>query len=87
MKSTGSKLPPQKHLRILAREFRGTTDERERASIARVYAQVVIQMIGSKKKWRTIPPLEDQLPDEWMPVEFFKYWSLRPPVRRAGRTG
>jgi hypothetical protein len=81
-----SKVPPEKQLCILAREFRGTRDERERASIASKYAQAVVQLISSKK-WRRIPTLEDQLPDEWMPEEFFEYWSLRPPIRRAGRTG
>ena len=80
------KVPPEKRLCMLAREFRGTRDERERASIASKYAKAVLQLIGSKK-WRRIPTLEDQLPDEWMPAEFFRYWSLRPPIRRAGRTG
>ena len=81
-----SKVPAEKQLCILAREFRGTRDERERACNADKYAQAVRELIGSKM-WRRIPALEDQLPDEWMPEGFFKYWSLRPPLRRAGRTG
>ena len=80
-----SKVLPEKQLCILAREFRGTRDERERAAIADKYAQAVSQLIDSKT-WTRIPTLEDQLPDAWMPARFFEYWSLRPP-RRAGRTG
>jgi hypothetical protein len=87
MKTTPeSKVPPAKRLRILARSFRGTKDETERAGIAKAYAQAVEQLIGSRK-WKKIPPLEDQLPDEWMPEVFFEHWSLRPPRHRAGRAG
>jgi hypothetical protein len=87
MKTTPeSKVAAAKRLCILARSFRGTKDETERAAIAKAYAQVVDQLIGSRK-WKRIPPLEDQLPDEWMPEVFFEHWSLRPPLRRAGRAG
>jgi len=81
-----SNVRPEKRLCILAREFRGTRDERKRASIAERYAEAVVQLINSKK-WKRIPTLEDQLPDEWMPEQFFTFWSLQPPVRRAGRVG
>jgi hypothetical protein len=81
-----SKIPPAKRLCILARSFRGTKDETERAAIAKAYAQAVEQLIAGGK-WKKIPPLEDQLPDEWMPEVFFEHWSLRPPLRRAGRAG
>jgi len=81
-----SKVPPEKRLCILAREFRGTRNEKERASVAERYAEAVVQLINSKK-WKRIPTLEDQLPDEWMPEQFFGFWSLQPPARRAGRMG
>jgi hypothetical protein len=81
-----SKVPPEKQLCILAREFRGTRDEQQRAFIAGEYAQAVKQLIDSNK-WKKIPPLEDQLPDEWMPEAFFEFWSLTPPIRRSGRAG
>jgi hypothetical protein len=87
MKATrDSKARPEKQLCILAREFRNTRDKQERAAIAGKYAEAVRQLIRSKKKWK-IPALEDQLPDEWMPEEFFAHWSLRPPTRRARRLG
>lgn len=76
----------EKHLSILAGQFRGTRDERERAAIAKEYADAVTQLINGKK-WKRIPTLEDQLPDEWMPRQFFEFWSLQPPVRRTSRTG
>ena len=79
-------VPPAKQLSILAMQFRGTKDEAERIAIARAYSQAVDQLIAGKK-WRLIPPLEDQLPDEWMPETFFEHWSLSPPPRRAGRKG
>jgi hypothetical protein len=81
-----SKVRPEKQLCILAREFRATRDEQERAAIAGKYAEAVTQLINSKK-WKRIPTLEDQLPDEWMPEQFFEFWSLRPPIRRTGRAG
>ena len=71
------KPPPAKRLSILAMQFRGTRDKVERQSIAVAYAHVVGELIASKK-WRSIPPLEDQLPDEWMPETFFEHWSLKP---------
>jgi hypothetical protein len=74
------KVPPMKQLGILAMQFRGTRDEAERTSIAKAYSEAVAQLIASKKWW-WLPPLEDQLPDEWMPERFFEYWSLTPPSR------
>jgi hypothetical protein len=86
MKTTSrSKGPPEQRLCILAREFRGTRDEQQRTSIAKEYAQAVGRLINSKK-WRRIPPLEDQLPDEWMPDAFFEYWSLLTPLRRTAKS-
>ena len=79
-------VPPAKRLSMLAMEFRGTRDEQAREHIAKSYRQAVAELIASKK-WRRIPPLEDQLPDEWMPLTFFEYWSLLAPPHRAGRTG
>jgi hypothetical protein len=80
------KVPSAKQLSILAMQFRGTRDEAKRITIARAYALAVDELVASKK-WQQIPPLEDQLPDEWMPEAFFEHWSLTPPPRRAGRTG
>jgi len=73
----------EKQLRTLAREFRGTRDEAQRQPIAERYALAVKQLIESNK-WKRIPPLEDQLPDEWMPEAFFTFWSLSKPTRNAG---
>jgi hypothetical protein len=80
------RVSPLKQLGILAMQFRGTRNESERIAIARAYSQAVSDLIASKK-WRSIPPLEDQLPDEWMPKKFFEYWSLGSSPRRARRTG
>jgi hypothetical protein len=80
-----SKVPPEKRLSLLAREFRGTRDERARAAIAGRYGETVTQLINGKR-WKRIPALEDQLPDEWMPAQFFEFWSLQPPIRQAART-
>jgi hypothetical protein len=69
-----SNVPPAKRLCLLARDFRGTRDEKERAFIAESYAEAVEQLIKSDK-WKRIPMLEDQLPDEWMPKQF---WLMSP---------
>jgi hypothetical protein len=71
---------------MLAMQFRGTRDEAKRNYIAQEYSEAVAELIESKK-WQSIPPLEDQLPDEWMPEAFFSYWSLRPPMRQTGQRG
>jgi hypothetical protein len=87
MKHTRRKtVPPDKLLGVLAMQFRGTRDDSTRTGIAKSYSVAIDQLIESGK-WREIPPLEDQLPDEWMPEAFFTYWSLRPPMRQAGRRG
>ena len=58
----------------LAMKFRGTRRDAERPDIAKDYSQTVDRLIQSGK-WHEMPPPEDQLPDDWMPPEFFEYWS------------
>jgi hypothetical protein len=58
----------------LAMRFRGTRNEAERNSIAADYSRVVERLIQSGS-WNEVPPPEDQLPDDRMPVSFFEYWS------------
>jgi hypothetical protein len=87
MKRTRLKtVPPDKLLGVLAMQFRGTRDDTARMGIAKSYSVAIDQLIESGK-WREIPPLEDQLPDEWMPLAFFAYWSLSPPTRQVRRRG
>lgn len=62
------------HLGELAMRFRGTRDDLERQSIAADYANTVERLIHSGA-WDDMPPPEDQLPDDFMPKEFFDYWS------------
>ncbi len=62
------------HLGELAMKFRGTRDDSERQSIAAEYASTVERLINSGA-WDEMPPPEDQLPDDFMPKEFFDYWS------------
>lgn len=87
MKRAGQKrTPPEKILGILAMQFRGTRDEAERDVIAEEYSRTVSQLIESRK-WKRIPPLEDQLPDERLPKAFFDYWEIpySPESTRNGR--
>jgi hypothetical protein len=79
-------VPPQELLGVLAMQFRGTRDETARTGIAKSYSVAVDKLVKSGK-WREMPPLEDQLPDDWMPSAFFDYWSLSPPTRQTGRRG
>jgi hypothetical protein len=65
------------HLGALAMKFRGTRDAAERQVIAAECASTVNQLIKSGH-WSEMPPPEDQLPDDWMPEEFFQFWSRGP---------
>jgi hypothetical protein len=76
--SPQSKAPIDRQLGVLAMKFRSTRDGSERAAIAQSHATAVNRLIGSGK-WREIPSLEDQLPDDWMPAVFFDFWSLGKP--------
>lgn len=76
-------IPPEPNdtLGRLAREFRGTKDEEKRKEIAERYAACVAGFIRHGdffgEPWKEIPAMEDQLPDEYMPQEFFEFWKIR----------
>ena len=63
----------------LARNFRGTRDVNIRQQIAHQYHAVVDQLIAGGR-WKLIPPIEDQLPDDYMPKVFFSHWGLLGPL-------
>ena len=52
----------------------GTRDSGQRQAIAKLYAKTVKKLVKSKC-WNEMPPPEDQLPDDFMPKDFFQYWS------------
>jgi len=58
----------------LAIEFRGTRIDAARRDIAADYSKTVERLIQSGR-WFEMPPPEDQLCDDWMPREFFDFWS------------
>jgi len=72
---TQKRLHAAQRLGLLAMKFRGTRDEGEIAKIVKEYGKIVARLIESGT-WDEIPPPEDQLPDELMPLAFFHYWSL-----------
>jgi hypothetical protein len=55
-------------------QFRRTRDEAARRDIAAEYAREVQRLIETAD-WSQAPAFEDQLPLEWMPEAFFRYWS------------
>ncbi len=61
-------------LGALAMRFRRTRDEAARRAVAAEYAQEVQRLIETGD-WSEAPAFEDQLPVEWMPEAFFRYWS------------
>jgi hypothetical protein len=82
MKRTGQKvLRPEQRLSVLAMQFRGTRDEKQRAAIATEYARVVDRLIA-RGRWGEVPPPEDLLPDDRMPLAFFQHWGLPVPDGR-----
>jgi hypothetical protein len=50
------------------------TQDEERLGRLAMNSQTVERLIHSGR-WHAMPPLEDQLPDDWMPPAFFEYWS------------
>jgi hypothetical protein len=57
----------------LAMTFRGTREPGERRAIAAEYAKILKKLIKNRI-WSEMPGPEDQLPDEYMPEEFFQSW-------------
>ena len=55
-------------------KFRGMRDDSERQAIAGEYADTVHRLVVGGA-WDEMPPPEDQLPDAFMPEEFFDYWA------------
>lgn len=70
------RISSEHRLGMLAMKFRGNRQEDERLKVAAEYAKVVKRLIKRKRPWEDIPAFEDQLPDEYMPREFFVYWGL-----------
>ena len=70
-------LTDEARLGALAMQFRGTRCDSERQDIAGEYARTVNRLIRAGH-WSEMPVPEDQLPDDWMPPEFFDYWLGRP---------
>ena len=64
----------QVQLAALAMKFRGTRDSDKRQAIAKQYAKPVKKLVKAGC-WNEMPPPEDQLPDNFMPKDFFQYWS------------
>jgi hypothetical protein len=58
----------------LAMRFRRTTSPSDRKKIAQEYADVVERLIRSGN-WQEAPPPEDQLPHDYMPAAFYRYWT------------
>jgi len=72
-------IPPDANdiLGLYAFEFR-TAGQEDKHKIAQKYADFVKRLIANGhlgKPWTEIPGPEDQLPDEYMPAEFFSYWK------------
>lgn len=58
----------------LAARFRETRDETLRRRVVEDYARTVARLIEGGD-WQEVPPPECQLPDEYMPREFFEHWQ------------
>ncbi len=70
-------LTDEERLGALAMQFRGTRCDSERHDIAQEYARTVQRLIQTGH-WFEVPAPEDQLPEDWMPSEFFDFWLERP---------
>jgi hypothetical protein len=65
-----------KELSTLAETFRNTKDNKTKQEIADLY-QKKVNLLIETTKWDKMPPLENQLPQNWMPFEFYDYWENR----------
>lgn len=62
----------------LAMKFRGTRSIIERLAISDDYAKEVNRLIEGGS-WTEIPGPEDELPEFWMPTEYYDHWGLQQP--------
>ena len=60
-------------LGALAMRFRSASSAQDRRTISENYARIVERLIQCGS-WDEMPASEDQLPDDYMPESFFKYW-------------
>jgi hypothetical protein len=74
-----------KELGTLAETFRTTTDNKAKQEIADFYRKRVCWLVESTK-WDEMPPHENQLPQNWMPFEFYDYWESRVAQRSKNAT-
>jgi hypothetical protein len=74
-----------KELGTLAETFRTATDSKTKQEIADIYQKRVIWLVQSTK-WDEMPPHENQLPQNWMPFEFYDYWESRVAQRTKNAT-
>lgn len=61
------------NLESIAIEFRNSETPKERFIVALKYEREVNRLIANRD-WKTKP--ENVLPDEWMPLSFYRYWKL-----------
>jgi len=73
---TDTKFLAEQKLGRLAMQFRRCRDAEQRKKIVDQYAEAVQGLIDTNC-WDRVPPPEDQLPDEFMPQNFFEYRDKR----------
>jgi hypothetical protein len=64
-----------KNLGYLAMKFRGYDSAQDRFIVALEYEKEVNRLVLTKA-WKEVPGPEDMLPDQWMPLSFYKHWKL-----------
>jgi hypothetical protein len=64
-----------KNLGYLAMKFRSYDNSQDRFIAALEYEKEVNRLV-TLRNWKEIPTPEERLPDQWMPLSFYRYWKL-----------
>jgi hypothetical protein len=63
------------NLEALAMEFRSCGNSHDKFIVALKYEKEVNRLVLGRQ-WKEKPEPEDVLPDEWMPLSFYRHWKL-----------
>lgn len=64
-----------KNLGNLAARFRGYDNSQDRFIAALEYEKEVNRLVATRA-WKEKPTTEEMLPDQWMPLSFYRHWKL-----------
>lgn len=64
-----------KNLGHLAMRFRDNDNSQDRFIVALEYEKEVNRLVATRA-WKELPTTDEKLPDQWMPLSFYRHWKL-----------